>query len=64
MNLVFLDYLRCDGDEEKLVDCSSLYFLPQCSHEDNVGVRCNGTSSMSVEAANASIEVGYVCKDT
>ena len=48
MDLVFLDHLRCDGSEKKLVDCPSLYFLPQCSHEDNVAVRCNGTSSIKV----------------
>ena len=43
VDLVFLDHLRCDGDEAKLVDCSPLYFLSQCSHEDSVAVRCNGT---------------------
>ena len=39
---IFLDYLQCEGHEEKLVDCPSLYFLSQCSHAEDVGIRCNG----------------------
>ena len=39
---IFLEYLQCEGHEEALLDCPSLYYLPECSHEEDVGVRCNG----------------------
>jgi hypothetical protein len=37
---VFLDELRCTSDNERLLDCPSLFFLSRCSQQD-VGVRCN-----------------------
>ena len=37
----FLDELKCDSDNERLLDCPSLFFLSSCSQED-IGVRCNG----------------------
>lgn len=39
---IFLDYLQCEGHEDQLMDCPSLYFLSQCSHAEDVGIRCNG----------------------
>ncbi|CAI8021725.1 Fibrillin-2 [Geodia barretti] len=37
---VFLDELKCTSDNERLLDCPSLFFLSRCSQQD-VGVRCN-----------------------
>ena len=39
---VFLDYLNCNSESERLLDCPGLFFLPFCSNHDAVGVRCNG----------------------
>ena len=38
---MFLDELKCTSDNERLLDCPSLFFLSRCSQQD-VGVRCNG----------------------
>ena len=41
---VALDYVSCDGDEPRLVNCSvgkNQYPPDQCGHGEDVGVRCH-----------------------
>ena len=37
----FLDELQCENENERLLDCPSLYFLSSCTNQD-IGVRCYG----------------------
>ena len=48
---VFLDYLQCDSDSERLLDCPGLYFLPSCSNQDVIGARCNGETTYMITIA-------------
>ena len=41
---VFLDYLSCDSNDRRLLDCPGLFFLPSCTNQNVIGVRCNGKS--------------------
>ena len=37
----FLNYLNCNGESKRLVDCTPLFFLSPCANQD-IAVRCNG----------------------
>ncbi len=41
---IFLDRLRCAGDEQSLLSCTVVEPLGinQCEHSDDAGVRCEG----------------------
>jgi len=41
---VLLDQVRCDGTEERLVNCSSERNSLRCTHSEDAGVRCRGTN--------------------
>ena len=40
--VILLDYVECDGSEDRLSDCdhNPFYNLGQCSHHRDAGVRC------------------------
>jgi hypothetical protein len=41
---VFLGSVQCTGSEENLLQCSNTMFVDSyCTHERDVGVRCEGT---------------------
>lgn len=35
-----LNYVRCNGNEERLIDCQHQTSSRYCSHADDAGVRC------------------------
>ena len=43
---IHLDNLRCTGNEASILDCRST--IPDCSHEEDAGVRCDPTRKINV----------------
>ena len=37
-----INYVYCEGSETQLLDCDEVCFGYDCSHELDVGVRCEG----------------------
>ena len=46
---IFLDQLRCRGDEDRVLECGSgrPLGLHSCSHAEDTGVRCIGKSDQA-----------------
>ena len=40
---IFLEQVNCDGNEDRILDCSASYGLHSCTHADDVAVVCEGT---------------------
>lgn len=49
---VFMSNVQCLGTEERLVDCPSSS-PPNCSHNTDVGVRCQGKQGVYVQRTDS-----------
>ena len=58
---IFLDNLMCEGHESSLLDCvaSEDIGTHNCEHNEDAGVRCEGTHKLSIMMANANSDLFF-----
>ena len=64
---IWLTNVQCDGTETRLVDCTSVFGNNQCSHVEDAGLRCTGTTcsegTARLQGGNATSGRVEICRN-